>query len=317
MAKRVTLEMPNLGKTVSLPSEYARWFGEDYSNFDVIIIDIPYCLETGIQVKIDVPVYYVYRYPEIGDANCIFRTKNKQSNKNENNKNENNKNENNKNEKTIEQSNQNLIINTYYHSNHLQGQFYVWRVLPDIEVRSVATVWSKDQVHYGLVVSDGYFLENLESLLEIWHSCSGDQDRFNKMRLHIGCIPPLSNKLQEHINKLGIKNINVYTSSNIFGAMIYKCDYYLNVGYHLDLYAIWAHNRARKVIALKYGEMRDYTGIIPIPYHLGTVQICPDLLQDHTHCQSNKCLIYGSHIAENVPIIDTKGLTEIFDKTKK
>jgi hypothetical protein len=289
IARKVTLEMPNLAKTISLPNEYGRWFGEDYSNFDVIIIDIPYCLETGIQVKVDVPVYYIYRYPEIGDANCIF------------------------NKKSASSTNQNLIINTYYHSNHLQGQFYVWRVLPDIEVKSVSAIWAKDVVHYGMVISDGYFLENVGSLLEIWQTYCSDPGKMNRMRLHIGCIPPLSNKLQEHINKMEIRNISIYTTSNIFGAMIYKCDYYLNVGYHLDLYAIWAQNRARKVIALKYGEMRDYTGIRAIPYHLGTVQICPDLLQDHTHCEPEKCLIYGSHVAENVPIIEDKGLIEIFD----
>lgn len=295
MARRVTLEMPNLAKSISLPNEYGRWFGEDPSNFDVIIIDLPYCLESGIQVKVDVPVYYIYRYPEIGDANCIFRPTSSSS---------------------TQISNQNLVINTYYHSSHLRGQFYVWRVLPDIEVKSVTATWAKDVVHYGLVVSDGYFLENLGNLLEIWQSCNKDPIKSSKMRLHIGCVPPLNNKLQEIINKMEIKNINMYTASDIFGAMIYKCDYYLSVGYHVDLYAIWAMNRARKLIALKYGEMRDLTPTQltkAIPYHLGTVQICPDLLQDHSKCEPSKCLIYGSTMAENVPIIDEGGLIEIFD----
>ena len=111
--------------------------------------------------------------------------------------------------------------------------------------------------------------------------------------------------------------------------MIFKCDYYLSVGYHLDVYAIWAHSRGRKVIAMKYGEMRDYTGIIAIPYQLGTIQICPDLLQDHSHCGScsgndsggkeskPKCLIYGSQVAQNVPIIENDGLIKIFDSLLK
>ncbi|MEX0597172.1 MAG: hypothetical protein WD512_11785, partial [Candidatus Paceibacterota bacterium] len=108
VAKKVTLEMPNFRKEsgISLPSEYARWFGEDYSNFDIIIIDIPFCLETGIQVKANVPVYYIYRYPEIGNANCIF-----------------NKTPQPRNDKVasgiaLVDSNVNLIINTYYHSTH-------------------------------------------------------------------------------------------------------------------------------------------------------------------------------------------------------
>jgi hypothetical protein len=116
--------------------------------------------------------------------------------------------------------------------------------------------------------------------------------------------------------------------------MIFKCDYYLSVGYHLDVYAIWAHSSGRKVIAMKYGEMKDYTGIITIPYQLGTIQICPDLLQDHSHCGScsgtgsgsgngsgrseeSKCLIYGSHVAQNVPIIENDGLIKIFDSLLK
>ncbi|MEX0595925.1 MAG: hypothetical protein WD512_05425, partial [Candidatus Paceibacterota bacterium] len=210
-----------------------------------------------------------------------------------------------------------------YHSTHLQGQFMVWRMLPDIEVKSVSAIWAKDVVHYGLIISDGYFLENLDTLLDLWQSYCLDPIKASKMRLHIGCVPPLNDKLQGHINKLEIKNINIYTTSNIFGAMIFKCDYYLNVGYHLDVYAIWAHSRGRKVIAMKYGEMKDYTGIISVPYQLGTIQICPDLLQDHSHCSGgssggeSKCLIYGSHVAQNVPIIENDGLIKIFDSLLK
>ena len=278
-----TLEMPNLPKNVSLPNDYGRWYGKDPSKFDVIVIDLPFCLETAIQVKRDCPVYYIYRYPEIGDPNCIFSNTS---------------------------GNQQLIINNYYHSDNLKGKFNIWRLLPDLEVKTVGATWSKDILHLGFIVTDGYYPENIDTIMDFWNA--NMKDKLN-IKLHIGCTPPLSNRLQEITNKYEIRNINIYTSSSIFGAMIYKCDYYLALGYHLDLFAIWAHGHNKKVIGIKYGELKDYNNIITVPYILDTVRVCPDLLHDHTTCPSTGCNLYGSKTSLVKPCIDQRELLNILN----
>jgi len=268
-----SLEMPNLDLNISLPNEYAAWFDRNPNEYDVILIDIPFCLETNIKVKTDKPIYYLYRYPEIGNPKCILQTPKQQ-----------------------------LIINANYHSNQLSKSTHIWRVLPELSIKNVGANWSKDVKHLALIITDGYYVQNIDSLLDFWRNHCGDEEEELKLKLHIGVTPPLSSRLQKLINQFGLKNINIYTTCNMFGALIYRCDYYFSFGYNLDPYAVWAHQNQKQLIVPKYTEFKDYPNVIGIPFSLGQQKICPELLHDHNSCQSN-CLIYGTNYVENVPVI--------------
>lgn len=344
---QASLEMPNLANNISLPNDYAQWFNVDVDNYDVIVIDIPFCLEKRIAVKSDKPVYYIYRYPDIGNPTCIFdlKTDNKK--------------------KHVEKAH--LMINTYYHSNELAqlGSTYIWRAMPEIEVKQVGSTWNPNILHFGLIVQDGYFPENVDGLLDFWrkYCClinsendtakpnqnkknintkknnfvlkldqngklningstnKDDKDNNqdfkqvdwrNRIKLHIGVTPPLSNKIQNVVNGLKLKNVNIYTTSNVFGTMISKCNYYFTFGYGVDLYGAWAHSSGKKLLAIKYGEFKDYPKVIGIPFEIGSQQICPDLLHDHSKCDSGvDCKVYGSKVMHNVPVVKQAELTEL------
>lgn len=288
ISPNATLEMPNIKNTISLPNDYAPWLDKDTNNFDIIIIDLPFCLETKFNIKTTKPIFYIYRYPLIGSPAMILSNDKQSNNKPLNNK--------------------QLVINTNYHYSNLPEMVNVWRVLPELQIKSVGSTWPKNIKNLVLIVTDGFYVENLDNLIDFWRiHC-----QTLPIKLHLGLVSPLNEKLQLIINEHQIKNINIYTQSNIFGALIYKCDYYFSFGFHLDLYAIWAYQNKKPLIMLPYGEFKDYSDLIKIPFTLGIQSVCPDILHDHSLCSDTKCAIYQSKEIKNIPIINQLELKKIF-----
>ena len=62
---------------------------------------------------------------------------------------------------------------------------------------------------------------------------------------------------------------------------------------------------------LSHQEFKELE-VIKIPYNLGSQQICPDILHDHSSCSSDKCSIYQTKIINNIPIINQSELHKLF-----
>ena len=290
-----SLEMPNLHYSVSLPPVYAPWFQNDVTNYDCIVVDLPFCLDSKVSIKTNKPIFFIYRYPTIGQPKLLLKKKNQDKGK-------------------LNPS-INLVINSNMasHLSNQEKQIRVWRVLPELEIKNIATPLNPKQIHMALIITDAYYTANLDNLLNFWKNHMSDN---KNIRLHLGVAAPLSDKIQILINTFEIKNINIYSSSNIFGTLIYRCQYYFSLGYDLDLYAVWASQHQKKLIMMKYGEFQNYPNMIPIPYELGQQRICPELFLDHQNCQDTFCRHYEHQIINQVPVVKEIQLKKLLNELK-
>jgi len=291
---QASLEMPNLSSNVSLPQEYAQWIHQDVTNYDVLIIDIPFCRDTCFQIKTQKPIYYIYRFPELGFPNVIFDEAKKLA------------------QRSKFKPKLNLLTNS--EANYpLPEPHFVWRVLPELNIKNVNTILLPNIVHLVYIATEPYYHSNLEIFLDFWKNHCVDLP----IQLHLGICQPLSQKVQKIINDQQIKNINLYTQSNIFGTLVHRCQYYINLGWYLDLYAVWAHQNGRAVIMMKYGEFKKYPKILPIPFTLGEISTCPELFVDHSNCDQQSCHVYGYKKIINVPVVNQLELKRILTQLQQ
>ena len=144
-----SLEMPNLHYSVSLPPVYAPWFQNDVTNYDCIVVDLPFCLDSKVSIKTNKPIFFIYRYPTIGQPKLLLKKKNQDKGK-------------------LNPS-INLVINSNMasHLSNQEKQIRVWRVLPELEIKNIATPLNPKQIHMALIITDAYYTANLDNLLNL------------------------------------------------------------------------------------------------------------------------------------------------------
>jgi len=268
----VTLRFPQHQEVKIYQDIYQPWLNQRYRRkYDLIILDIPYCFK-DVEIKDfpGVPHFYIYRYPELGNILTMLKKFP-------------------------------ILVNSNYYG---YDQAKRWSVVPDLEYdaqkipnwRRGAT--STKMKHYCWILSHDYYLNNLEDfLVNYWKKYNPPH-----IKLHLGLVGPPALALQKKLNDLGLNhNITLYTQSHIFPTLIYHADFYLNVGFYLDFYALWAHQTLQKpLVMLKYGEFEQVPLLREIPYDLsGKRVICK-----HDDCSAHRCRYYGYAGVENIPQVD-------------
>lgn len=260
-----SLEIPQLADNVSLPNTYQTWLEKDPNQFECVMIDLPFIGSASFRIKIDKPVFYIYRYPTLGDPFELLQGSSAE---------------------------RYLVINQFDNLDRIklrkfQNQILVWKVLPQLKLMGNPRLnWDHQKVkHYSAIIRDAFYLEGIGQLLDFWlEEFSGDQT----VKLHLGVVAPYHLKLQKFLTDRGIKNINLYNQSQVFGTLIKNSDAYLSFDQSgIDLYAIWAEQNGIKVIGIN-------TGQIGLSLEKRRTSVCPELLQNHRECQKSKgCLIYN------------------------
>jgi hypothetical protein len=275
LGNQVTLRFPKYPEIKMYLERYNSWLNRKYQQtYDLVILDVPYCFQK-VEVKDfpEVQQFYIYRYPELGNISQLLKKFP-------------------------------VLVNSHYYG-HLNAKR--WGAVPKFNYdKEKIPNWRKGgkgskQKHLVWILSHDYYLNNLEDfLINYWK-------KFNpaNIKLHLGMAGPPAMKLQQKLNDLGlIQNVVLYTQSQVFPTLIYHADYYLNVGFYFDFYALWAEEVLHKpLIMLKYGEFEQVKLFREIPYDLsGQIVIC-----NHVDCRrvaSDRCRYYGYMGVENVPQIN-------------
>jgi len=275
LGNHVTLRFPKYPDVTVYLEKYHSWLNKKYHQvYDLVILDVPYCFQkVEVQDFPDLQQFYIYRYPELGNITKLLKKFP-------------------------------VLVNSHYYG-YLKAKR--WSVGPkfhyDLEKKPN---WRKSpkgskQKHIVWILSHDYYLNNLDDfLINYWKKFYPPH-----IKLHLGLAGPPALKLQKKLNDLGlIQNIVLYTHSQIFPTLIYHADYYLNAGFYLDFYALWAHEILHKpLIMLKYGEFQKVKLFREIPYDLsGNMVIC-----NHHDCHrvvSDRCRYYGYMGVENIPKVN-------------
>lgn len=274
----VSLELPKIDLSkVSLSLDYQQYVKSGPTHYDIIIIDIPYCLKKlPIQIKnnSDKQIYYIYRTPEIGNWHIIPHS---------------------------------VIV-----SQKTYGGHFYWKPELDVSVKNVTLKWNTVHKHLAMVITNNYYLSNLDFLFDFWNNHCNDF----KITLHLCVVGTLHTKIQTMINELNISNIKLYNQSNTFATIIYNCNYYLQISSQFDHYANWAHSNNKSLIALKWGHNATLANIIDIPMTVGHIQICrPYLFEEHNSCiDFDDCALYGTKTIDKSPIINANALKSLFSQ---